>query len=685
VVTDVVWRVRNDRRAARSAAVNAENRPRTQEGETAGSADARSERAAETFAPVLERSPDQLRSLRRDARLLMQRSDFDAARLRWESLRRLVPDDVEANLSLARLHQRAKERMEAIALAAAVLRVDPQHAEATRLRTTLADAELEELTARISPDNAAELAPRVAELEAAIGDHPVLRRIKTVAPRAEKPAAVAHASDRAESDDAGPDKRFRRIDRAAGAGRHEDFLSGAEDLFATAGAEPETAALLDRHRDLLRSLADGGDPSLAWRAGRLLRLAPKKAMPPSPRVESDGADGFAPPEEADSLAGALDKLETLASYADDAAIGSGLRQTFSTLLARVEAERSALPADEADALEAGLDRLARQHPGFAQAAARFHADKGDLSRALGTFRRLETPDAAPQVWLDAAKLASAANDTTALLEFCGRIGSGASTPSLRKRAAELLTAHQLHDAAIATWRAAETEDLDLRVRLGVVRALDADDRTAELFDEAVRTLADASPYERLGSQDQIHLVEIVRRLFQAAIRAELGERLAAPLAAVAERNPGSALAAWIIGLLESARFDHGGALRHLQDGLGLPPIPAEVPVDLNAEIAVLHARFHLFGEASAAVRTLSSGLLDAHGHYRRQLDLLEPVIALCGEREALRYPECLIDVIWRRSRPIRSATIPGRATSSRSRTLSARVAGNARPSRSWNG
>ena len=70
-----------------------------------------------------------------------------------------------------------------------------------------------------------------------------------------------------------------------------------------------------------------------------------------------------------------------------------------------------------------------------------------------------------------------------------------------------------------------------------------------------------------------------------------------------------------------------------------------MPVDLRAEIALLHARFYLFGEAHAALRAVPPEVLGAHTYYRRSLEMVDPTVALCGERADLRYPECLIDVI----------------------------------------
>src|ERR1700743_3943120 len=92
------------------------------------------ERAAEIFRDVVAAEPDRLSALRPLARLLMRLSRFEEARRHWERISTLAPQDGEPRMALGRIHARAGRNLEALERLGEVLRINPAHPEAPRLR-----------------------------------------------------------------------------------------------------------------------------------------------------------------------------------------------------------------------------------------------------------------------------------------------------------------------------------------------------------------------------------------------------------------------------------------------------------------------------------------------------------------------------------------------------------------------
>lgn len=193
----------------------------------------------------------------------------------------------------------------------------------------------------------------------------------------------------------------------------------------------------------------------------------------------------------------------------------------------------------------------------------------------------------------------------------------------------------------AEWRDENCRD-DLKARLDAIRMLEYAGGQEQLVAETLSVLRDFAPFESLDEAAQILIVEIVRRLRSGVARSNRILDLSALAATVRERSGEGPLARWILGMLCLAQSDGSAALSHFESArLGGGN---QLPLDLDAEIADLHARFHRFGEARASARRLTRNIRLDRG-YRTRNDLVEKVADFCGASDDLRYPECLIDVI----------------------------------------
>jgi glycosyltransferase involved in cell wall biosynthesis len=75
-------------------------------------------------------------------------------------------------------------------------------------------------------------------------------------------------------------------------------------------------------------------------------------------------------------------------------------------------------------------------------------------------------------------------------------------------------------------------------------------------------------------------------------------------------------------------------------------LPRGTILDLHAEKAILHARYHFYGEALAEIRQIADDVLTKNAFYQRRLNPVLAVAELCpGAPRPLRYPECLIDIV----------------------------------------
>jgi len=512
------------------------------EAEAMGLAAREPERAAEIFLGLLAADPDRLSTLRPLARLLMRLSRFEEARPQWERISVLAPQDGEPRMALGRIHARAGRTLEALDRLDEVLRINPGNIEAQRLRTRVGRREVDELSARISPANAAQLEQLVAALETRLAGDAGFQRLKVY-------RALLLAQD--------------------GDGR------------------------------------DGADGDLAL---------------PMEDFDADdsGALAFEDPFESESV----EFLNRLNALGDAPAMG------------------------ELDEIERDGARIMAENPRLAKPLAQFHASRGNTEGAIDVYRRLPTGSDMAALWIEAADFARTWGQTQATIEFCTRaVEASDADRTVKTQALAWLCEANAHDKAIELLRAGPGYDIDLEARRRIVRILFDLGRDGELIDEALGLLGVSMPLGTMPEAQLASLVEILRRFRRSAWRARAAEKITFRLAELRERSDGSSISNWVLGMLASAQLDFPAAAAHFETAaLGQARLPQSLRIDLAAELALLHERFHHFGEAYAAMQRMSESALP--GNEYASLQNVRRVVGFCGWQQQLRFPECLIDVIF---------------------------------------
>lgn len=491
------------------------------------------EAAAGILQSVLAEHPYRLSALRPLARLLMRQSRFEEARAHWEQIAKLVPSDNESRMALGRIHARAGRPLEALDRLGEVLRRNPGHAEAQRLRSRIAHKEIESLSSRIGSRTSGEFEPAIAALEERLAGDPHLQRLK--------------------------------IYRAS-------LLDGQAELhsgFPAAGQESTELAFED-------------------------------------------------PFESETI----EFLDQLAALGDAPSL------------------------DQLDEIERAGSRIAAENPRIAKTMAQFHADRGNTAAAISAFRRLLAESDIGDLWIEAARFAVAWEQKDVVLEFCTRAARAADADKTVIAAAQkLLCETKAHDAAITLLRGLAGYRSDLDIRRRIVRIQFDLNRDAELADEVLGALTGQAPFGSLPEDQLGALVEILRLLRKSAWRARSAERIAPHIAAAKDRDDGSAISGWVQGVLASAQLDAPAAAGHFEAAGRRPALPRSSRIDFQGETALLYERLHWFGEAHMAAH----GVLERAGpgsEYAVPLQRVRKVVEFCGRHENLRYPECLIDVIF---------------------------------------
>jgi len=251
--------------------------------------------------------------------------------------------------------------------------------------------------------------------------------------------------------------------------------------------------------------------------------------------------------------------------------------------------------------------------------------------------------------LDLAMRASLTERANRLWAFSSKLAKtlihrqGDDPESLR-----LLVHPTLSEDIITAWKAArEVRPGELSLGLGLLRAIEAAGRGENLVETLIQIASDATSLEDLSLRNQSSLVEMFRILMRLGAPPDESERLSDLRALMIKRMVPSALLCWVLGVISAVGHDRATALVHFNDGLNMPAPPPEAGLDLRGEKALLFARYHMFGEALDAKAGMSDKLrLPDHAYYRRRLEPVDAVAALCQEApHPLRYPECLIDVI----------------------------------------
>ena len=494
-------------------------------------------RAAEIFQGLLAADPDRLSTLRLLARLLMRLSRFEEARPHWERISALAPQDGEPRMALGRIHARAGRALEALDRLDEVLRINPGNIEAQRLRTRVGRKEVDGLSARINPANAAELEPLVAALEKRLAGDAGFQRLKV----------------------------YRAL--------------------------------------LLAQQDDGRDGDLAFPAGDL-------------DADDTGAPAFEDPFESESV----------------------------EFLNRLNALGVTLATGALDEIERDGARIMAENPRLAKPLAQFHASRGNTEGAIEIYRRLPAGPDMAGLWIEAADFARTWRQTQATIEFCTRAAEASDADrTVKGQALAWLCEAGAHDKAIELLRAG-SGGIDLDARRRIVRIFFDLGRDRELIDETLAMLDARIPFGVMPENQLAAIVEILRRFRRSAWRSRSAEKIALRLAGTRERGDGSPISNWVLGMLASAQLDFPAAAAHFETARGQAPLPQSLKIDLPAEIALLHERFHHFGEAYAAMQHMSESVL--LGNEYASLQNVRKVVGFCGWQPQMRYPECLIDVIF---------------------------------------
>ncbi|HEX4293614.1 MAG TPA: glycosyltransferase [Rhizomicrobium sp.] len=313
-------------------------------------------------------------------------------------------------------------------------------------------------------------------------------------------------------------------------------------------------------------------------------------------------------------------------------------------LSRLNAFGAATDTVALDEIERDGARIMADNPRLAKPLAQFHAGRGNTQGAIEVYRRLCAGSNTGELWLEAAQFAGSWGQTEAVIEFCERaVGASDADRSIKAQALNLLCESGAHDKAIEALRALPGYDGDLDTRRRIVRILFDLGRDAELIDETLGLLATSMPSGAMPESRLAHLVEIVRRFRRSAWRSRAVEKIASRLADARARSDGSAIANWTLGMLASAQLDFPAATTDFEAALAQAPPPQGLKIDLAGELALLHERFHRFGEAHAAMLRMSQRMPPAHEY--ASLARVRKVVDFCGRQPELRFPECLIDVI----------------------------------------
>ena len=296
-----------------------------------------------------------------------------------------------------------------------------------------------------------------------------------------------------------------------------------------------------------------------------------------------------------------------------------------------------------------------KNPGRAAAAAA----GPDLDREIRRLHRAPSP---PRLdgrgWADAGKAAMQAGDRDAAVEAYRRAVTLGGWSLASEVSADLLE-QGLAEEAIAVWRSLDASGTSVRARLGALRTMHTAGQFARLFDEGMEALRSAGPFDDLPPDAQNKIVSIVRLMLKCALETHSYARFAAIDHRFAAASPESGLAHWVDGMIAAARLDREAAIAAFEAGLPWFRPSAEVALDLAGEIAVLHARHHLFGSAARAVKDVESFPAAGSAYYERILAPMRRVTEFLGHQE--HYPESVIDVIAEELQtPIGYTPEPGR-------------------------
>lgn len=563
------------------------------------------------IAELLVQNPHRLSLLRSYGRLLMRKGEFEAASPYWERIRASVQNDIEARMAIARIRVRTGRFPDAVQALREVLQINSTHDEAQALATRIAEKLAEKIVVEGRVEDSLSLEASIRNLDEVVSGSTALDRLKSIVRLFSSPLARRSvqqprtiASQPLMSAIEPGTAEF--IDEMAERKHWLTFLALLEQMVLT-GAEQETTATVERHRQRLLTLAEAEEREISSRARRLLLLA----MPDTLKARRERNNA---PTVEEEFYIALERLT------DGSPISEPER---ATLLERV-------------------CRLAELDTSLADNLVEYYTKAGQPSQAIEVYSTLARKLGDIQFWIAALKLATRYCDKStvsamvesALTNAPGVVSAAAALASSFTEAGD-------HDDAIMVWRVCRKHSDSLRVWLGAIQLLYAQKRDAELLAD-FRDLLLANPGFELRGEELPFLVEIVRRARAAIGRSRL-PAACDELTAIVMPSPPSAIRSWVLACLASAKPDFSAALGHFEAGVNQQDSLA--PVNFQAEIATLYARYHQFGRANAAGKLAFADRPPSNEH-RNLAEKVSGVVALCGDDQNLLYPECLIDVIF---------------------------------------
>jgi glycosyltransferase involved in cell wall biosynthesis/tetratricopeptide (TPR) repeat protein len=314
-------------------------------------------------------------------------------------------------------------------------------------------------------------------------------------------------------------------------------------------------------------------------------------------------------------------------------------------LARWAALSDASPEGAAAALKREEARLLCRSPWLAQSIAQFHIGRGNSAAALHVFRSL--PDSVePETWVEAARYAVSIGRIEDAISFArkGMASSGPDT-GMAKEFSRLLAGAGAADAAMAVWKELPGWQGNFEARSSIARLVLEGGRHRAFVEDVRAMLGDFQPLANLSESQQATIVELVRRARRSTLR-NLRKSAAATQSPPGFAPPAECgLSHWVAGMLFAMQDDYDAALEHFERARRSSPLPSRLKIDLAAEIACLHARYHFYGAAyEAAGSLMKSATLPAE--YETVIRRVKKAVEFSGWQAGLRFPENLMEVIF---------------------------------------
>jgi len=319
-------------------------------------------------------------------------------------------------------------------------------------------------------------------------------------------------------------------------------------------------------------------------------------------------------------------------------------ETARSFVERVEKLDENAPAGLADEMRLQAELLVRENVWMAHALSAAFFKRGDFETAKSIYDGIAVDES--EFWLEAVRRVVERKEPGLAAEYSLRAAacSDADMTSLGKASKKLAAAGAV-DAALALWRGLPDYGTNIMATAEVLRLL-ADATRFEEFMNAFRTLLkDTVPAGPLSEAEAKALVSACQLLRRVSERHRADVALATLYAIASEQDDGSALASWSLGVLANARHDRGLAAQHFEDARAREGDLASLGINADGELALLHARYHDYGAANAALRRMNDTDWALEG-YATKLARVRQVADFCGPGADPLFPECLIDVIF---------------------------------------